>query len=86
MFLKWVFAEKAASYHPDALIAVTSEAGGHCGNISPEVFIPQTREGISQYPNNISAGGVTKKSARIDKMISLGACGVSVGTVFYCFQ
>ena len=74
------FAEKAASYHPDALIAVTSEAGGHCGNISPEVFIPQL---VKAFPNIpiISAGGVTKK-VHIDKMISLGACGVSVGTVF----
>ena len=35
------FAKKAASYKPDGLIAVTNQAGGHLGPLSPAEFIPK---------------------------------------------
>ena len=74
------YAAKAASLNPDALIAVTNEAGGHCGQLTPEEFIPQLCRTFPNVPI-ISAGGVSRK-AHVDKMLNLGSCGVSVGSIF----
>lgn len=73
------FAKKVESLGGDALVAVNNLAGGHRGNISPEELIKQLNEGTSLPV--ISAGGVSKKSD-IDKMLSYGAIGVSVGSPF----
>ena len=73
------FAKKVESLGSDALVAVNNLAGGHRGDISPEELIKQLNEGTSLPV--ISAGGVSKKSD-IDKMISYGAIGVSVGSPF----
>ncbi len=74
------YARKAAQYKPDALIAVLNNAGGHHGKLSAEEFIPQL---IKEFPTIpiISAGGVGDYNG-INKMLDLGACGVSVGSIF----
>ncbi|MBK9271622.1 MAG: nitronate monooxygenase [Saprospiraceae bacterium] len=74
------YARKAASLHPDALIAVNKEAGGHCGVIPAEEFVPSLCKAFPELPI-ISAGGVGD-ALGVRKMIHLGACGVSVGTPF----
>ncbi|HMS28436.1 MAG TPA: nitronate monooxygenase [Saprospiraceae bacterium] len=74
------YAKKAAALGPDALIAVTNLAGGHAGQLAPEQFIPALVKAFPDLPI-ISAGGVYNRS-HIDKMLSLGACGVSVGSIF----
>lgn len=73
------FAEKVQQLGADAAIAVNSEAGGHRGNLSPQELTNQLSEALT-IPV-ISAGGVGCK-ADIDKMISYGAEGVSVGSPF----
>lgn len=73
------FAEKVQHLGADAAIAVNSEAGGHRGNLSPEMLTNKLSNVLS-IPV-ISAGGVGCK-ADIDKMISYGAEGVSVGSPF----
>ena len=73
------FAKKVAGLGADAAIAVNNEAGGHRGNISPEDLIKQLKSELD-IPV-ISAGGVGCK-ADIDKMLSYGADGVSVGSPF----
>ena len=73
------FAKKVEQLGADAAIAVNSEAGGHRGNLSPEELTNQLSKALS-IPV-ISAGGVGCK-ADIDKMISYGAEGVSVGSPF----
>lgn len=73
------FAKKVESLGADALVAVNNQAGGHRGNIDPEELIKQLNEGTTLPV--ISAGGVSKKSD-IDKMLSYGAIGVSVGSPF----
>lgn len=73
------YALKVEELGADAVIAVNSEAGGHAGNISSSELIPLLVSNL-KIPV-ISAGGVSQKSD-IDKMISLGASGVSVGTIF----
>ncbi|MEZ4856098.1 MAG: nitronate monooxygenase [Gelidibacter sp.] len=73
------FAKKVESLGADAAIAVNNEAGGHRGNLTPEVLITELTQNIA-IPV-ISAGGVGCK-ADIDKMLNYGAAGVSVGSPF----
>lgn len=73
------FAQKVEALGADAIIAVNNEAGGHRGNVSPEVLIKE----LVSHCNIpiISAGGVGCK-ADVDKMLGFGAAGVSVGSPF----
>lgn len=73
------YAKKVESLGADAIIAVNNQAGGHRGDIDPESLIKLLNENTS-IPV-ISAGGVSTK-ADVDKMLSYGAIGVSVGSPF----
>ena len=73
------FAKKVEDLGADAVIAVNNQAGGHRGPASPEVLIPELVANC-KIPI-ISAGGVGQKSD-IDKMMKLGAAGVSAGSPF----
>lgn len=73
------FAKKVESLNGDALIAVNNQAGGHRGNKDPEELIKELNENTSLPV--ISAGGVGCK-ADLEKMMSYGAVGVSVGSPF----
>jgi len=73
------FAKKVEELGADAVIAVNNEAGGHRGNKSPEELIKELVKNCN-IPV-ISAGGVGCK-ADVDKMLSFGADGVSVGSPF----
>ena len=73
------FAKKVEGLGADAAIAVNNQAGGHRGNMSPEALIKELKANIN-IPV-ISAGGVGCK-ADVDRMLSYGADGVSVGSLF----
>lgn len=73
------FAKKVESLGADAIIAVNNQAGGHRGGFAPKKLISYLVENCT-IPV-ISAGGVGCK-VDIDKMISYGAIGVSVGSPF----
>ncbi|WP_321308203.1 nitronate monooxygenase [Marinifilum fragile] len=73
------YAQKVEQLGADAVIAVNSDAGGHCGSIKAGDLIQQLRAEIN-IPI-ISAGGVTNCND-IKSMIECGAAGVSVGTIF----
>ena len=73
------FAKKVEQLGADAAIAVNNEAGGHRGNLSPEALTNLLSKELN-IPV-VSAGGVGCK-ADIDKMLSYGAEGVSVGSPF----
>jgi nitronate monooxygenase len=73
------FAKKVEDLGADAVIAVNNEAGGHRGDKSPKDLITELVSNCS-IPI-ISAGGVGTK-ADVDKMLSYGASGVSVGSPF----
>lgn len=73
------FAKKVEDLGADAVIAVNNEAGGHRGELSPEVLIKELVSNC-RVPI-ISAGGVGCK-ADIDEMLGYGASGVSVGSPF----
>ena len=73
------FAKKVETLGADAAIAVNNQAGGHRGNLSPEALTNLLSKELN-IPV-ISAGGVGCK-ADIDRMLSYGAEGVSVGSPF----
>jgi len=63
----------------DAIIAVNSGAGGHCGPIPASVLIPKLKKACS-LPI-ISAGGVGNGQGMLS-MLALGAEGLSMGSIF----
>ncbi|TVZ52678.1 NAD(P)H-dependent flavin oxidoreductase [Dokdonia sp. Hel_I_53] len=73
------YSKKVEAMGCDALVAVNNQAGGHRGNISPEKLIRELDENCA-IPV-ISAGGVSTK-AHLDKMMSYGAIGASIGSPF----
>lgn len=73
------FAQKVEALGADALIAVNNEAGGHRGHLSPQALIDLLKQHC-KLPV-ISAGGVGNQ-AELDRMLSYGADGVSVGSPF----
>jgi len=73
------YAKKVESLGADAVIAVNKEAGGHAGNISYKELIPQLIAAVN-IPV-ISAGGVGTGGG-VAEMLSLGAAGLSMGSVF----
>lgn len=73
------YAKKVESLGCDAIIAVNKEAGGHAGNIPAAELIPQLKAACS-VPI-ISAGGVGDYES-LQKVLALGADGVSVGSIF----
>ena len=77
------YAQKVESLGADAVIAVNNRAGGHAGNMSPEELIPLLNQNC-KIPV-ISAGGVGNKQ-ELDHVLSLGAAGVSVGSIFIASQ
>ena len=73
------YAKKVEGLGADAIIAVNKEAGGHAGDISYKELIPKLKNACN-IPI-ISAGGVAT-GKQLKEMLSLGAEGVSMGTVF----
>lgn len=73
------YTKKVELLGADAIIAVNSSAGGHCGNMQAENLIPDLIQNTSLPV--ISAGGVTN-SKDVKEVMSLGASGVSAGTIF----
>ncbi|WP_053972593.1 nitronate monooxygenase family protein [Mangrovimonas sp. ST2L15] len=73
------YAQKVEALGADAVIAVNNQAGGHRGEMKPKELISLLNERC-KIPV-ISAGGVGTKE-ELDKMLSYGAIGVSVGSPF----
>jgi len=73
------YAQKVEAQGADAVIAVNDRAGGHAGNLSPDLLIPLLKKNID-IPV-ISAGGVGDHTTLMEIM-ELGADGVSVGSIF----
>ncbi len=73
------FAQKVESLGADAIIAVNSKAGGHSGIFPPEKLMPELVDNC--HTPIIYAGGIARKQD-VDNAISMGAAGVSVGTIF----
>lgn len=73
------YAQKVEVLGADAVIAVNNRAGGHAGNLAAEELIPLLLKNCN-IPV-ISAGGVGTAEG-VQKMLDLGACGLSIGSPF----
>ncbi|MCU0357123.1 MAG: nitronate monooxygenase [Cyclobacteriaceae bacterium] len=74
-----VHAKKVEALGADAVIAVNNQAGGHTGKINPRELVELLQRNVS-IPV-ISAGGVASVE-HVNEVLSWGAAGVSVGTIF----
>lgn len=72
-------ARKAAAAGADGLVAVSSGAGGHTGNLSPFAFISVLRE---FFEGVICVGGAIADGAGVAGAVAAGADLVYVGTRF----
>ncbi|MDR1741067.1 MAG: nitronate monooxygenase [Synergistaceae bacterium] len=74
-------AVRAARQGADAVIAEGMEAGGHIGDLTTMVLIPQVVSAVSVPV--IAAGGIAD-SRGVAAVFALGAEGVQLGTRFVC--
>jgi len=65
----------------DVLIAQGTEAGGHTGDISTMVLVPQVVEAAAGRAPVLAAGGITRGS-QVAAALALGADGVWCGTLW----
>ena len=76
-------AKKMEKYGVDAVIAEGTESGGHVGELTTMVLVPQVVDAVN-IPV-IAAGGIADGRGFISAM-ALGAKGVQMGTVFVCAE
>ena len=65
----------------DVLVAQGTEAGGHTGDISTMVLVPQVVEAAAGKAPVLAAGGITRGS-QVAAALALGADGVWCGTLW----
>jgi len=73
------YAQKVDSLGADAVIAVNKDAGGHSGPLKAEELLPLLKKHL--HIPIISAGGVANYD-QLQHVLSIGAEGASVGTIF----
>lgn len=70
----------------DLIVAQGTEAGGHCGEVSTLVLIPEVLEAISQIPDGkdipvLAAGGIVT-GRQMAACVAMGAAGAWTGSVW----
>jgi enoyl-[acyl-carrier protein] reductase II len=73
-------AEESVAAGADVIVAQGSEAGGHAGNVSTMVLVPQVVDIAGEIPV-VAAGGIADGRG-LAAALALGAQGVSMGTRF----
>jgi nitronate monooxygenase len=73
------FAKKVEALGADAIIAVNNQAGGHAGKLTPEELVPMLATNC-KIP--VISAGAAGNGKTIKHMMDLGACGVSMGSIF----
>ncbi|MGI5997172.1 MAG: enoyl-[acyl-carrier-protein] reductase FabK [Lutispora sp.] len=76
-------AKKMEQIGADAVIAEGTEAGGHIGELTTMVLVPQVSDAV-KIPV-IAAGGIADGRGLMSAL-SLGAQGVQLGTIFVCSE
>lgn len=78
-------AERQAAIGVDVLVAQGTEAGGHCGEISTMVLVPQVIDAVGPDIPVLAAGGIADGRQAAAAM-ALGAQGVWTGSVWLLTQ
>lgn len=76
-------AVKHAEAGVDVLVVAGTEAGGHCGEVSTMVLVPEVLEAIEPYPEMfvLAAGGIAT-GGQMAACMAMGAAGVWTGSVW----
>jgi NAD(P)H-dependent flavin oxidoreductase YrpB (nitropropane dioxygenase family) len=74
---------KHAEAGVDILVAAGGEAGGHCGEISTMVLVPEVLQAIEPYKNiDVLAAGGIATGRQMAACMAMGAAGVWTGSVW----
>ena len=78
---------KQAEAGVDILIVSGTEAGGHCGEVSTMVLVPEVAQAVEQYPNVsvLAAGGIVT-GRQMAAAMAMGAHGAWTGSVWLTTQ
>ena len=78
---------KQAEVGVDILIVAGGEAGGHCGDVSTMVLVPEVAEAIKDFPNTtiLAAGGIVT-GRQMAAAMAMGAHGAWTGSVWLTTQ
>ena len=78
---------KQAEAGVDILIVAGTEAGGHCGEVSTMVLVPEVSEALEQYPDVcvLAAGGIVT-GRQMAAAMAMGAHGAWTGSVWLTTQ
>jgi len=78
---------KQAEAGVDMLIVSGTEAGGHCGEVSTMVLVPEVAEAVARYPevSILAAGGIVT-GRQMAAAMAMGAHGVWTGSVWLTTQ
>lgn len=78
---------KQAEAGVDMLIVAGTEAGGHCGEVSTMVLVPEVAEAVARYPDvSILAAGGIVTGRQMAAAMAMGAHGVWTGSVWLTTQ
>jgi NAD(P)H-dependent flavin oxidoreductase YrpB (nitropropane dioxygenase family) len=78
-------AERSVSMGVDVIIAQGTEAGGHCGEISTMVLVPQIVDAVGPDVPVLAAGGIAD-GRQMAAAMALGAQGAWTGSVWLLTQ
>ena len=78
---------KQAEVGVDILIVAGGEAGGHCGDVSTMVLVPEVAEAIKDFPDTtiLAAGGIVT-GKQMAAAMAMGAHGAWTGSVWLTTQ
>ena len=66
----------------DILIVAGTEAGGHCGDVSTLVLVPEVAEAVANYDVPILAAGGIVTGRQMAACMAMGAAGAWTGSVW----
>lgn len=75
-------AVKQAAAGVDVLIAAGTEAGGHCGEVSTMVLIPEVVEAVQKLGTPVLAAGGIVTGRQMAAAMAMGAAGAWTGSVW----
>lgn len=78
-------AERNVAIGVDVIVAQGTEAGGHCGEISTMVLVPQIVDAVPAHVPVLAAGGIAD-GRQMAAAMALGAQGVWTGSVWLLTQ
>src|SRR5207245_4483199 len=78
-------AERQVAIGVDVIVAQGTEAGGHCGEVSTMVLVPEVVDAVGDRAHVLAAGGIAD-GRQMAAALALGAEGVWTGSMWLTVQ